>query len=214
KMLSILVICLPFMTTSCKENKEQEENKTAENTLTSETNVLTAENFDTIVDGNQVRLYTLKNNNGMQAYFTNYGGRLVSLLVPDSNGELTDVVIGMNSYKGFKESTEPYFGATIGRFGNRIAKGQFSLDGETYQVPINNGENSLHGGEKGFQDVIWDANQPDEQTLVLEYLSEDMEQGFPGNLNARVTYSLTNDNELKMEYQATTDKPTVVNLTN
>jgi len=214
KMLSILVICLPFMTTSCKENKEQEENKTTENTLTSETNVLTAENFDTIVDGKQVRLYTLKNNNGMQAYFTNYGGRLVSLLVPDSNGELTDVVIGMNSYKGFKESTEPYFGATIGRFGNRIAKGQFSLDGETYQVPINNGENSLHGGEKGFQDVIWDANQPDEQTLVLEYLSEDMEQGFPGNLNARVTYSLTNDNELKMEYQATTDKPTVVNLTN
>lgn len=214
KQLSLLILCLPLLTISCKENKEKEKIISTENTTSETTGVLNPKDFDTIVNGKQVKLYTLKNGNGMEAYFTNYGGRLVSLLVPNAEGEKTDVIVGMGSYKLFKESSEPYFGATIGPFGNRIAKGQFSLDGESYQVPINNGENTLHSGEEGFHNVIWEASQPDEQTLVLEYLSEDMEQGFPGNLQAKVTYSLTDENELKMQYEATTDKPTVVNLTN
>ncbi len=171
-------------------------------------------NFETTVDGKATDLYVLKNHNGMEAAFTNYGGRLVSLLVPDKNGKMTDVVVGFNSVEGYEKSTEPYFGATIGRYGNRIAKGQFSLDGKKYQLSINNGVNTLHGGKKGFQDVVWDADKLNDSTLQLTYLSKDMEEGFPGNLKVKVTYSLTGDNGLKCEYEATTDKKTVVNLTN
>ncbi|WP_343594050.1 aldose epimerase family protein, partial [Flavobacterium sp.] len=126
----------------------------------------------------------------------------------------TDVVVGMNSAKGFKNSTEPYFGATIGRVGNRIGKGKFTLEGKQYQVPLNNGKNALHGGVKGFQDVVWNAEKTDGKTLVLTYVSPDGEQGFPGNLSVKVTYTLRDDNLIKMEYEATTDKTTVVNLTN
>lgn len=171
-------------------------------------------NFETTVDGKQTDLYVLKNHNWVQAAFTNYGGRLVSLLVPDKNGKMTDVVVGFNSVEGYEKSTEPYFGATIGRYGNRIAKGQFSLNGKKYQLSINNGANTLHGGKKGFQYVVWNADKLNDSTLQLSYLSKDMEEGFPGNLKATVTYSLTADNALKCQYEATTDKETVVNLTN
>jgi aldose 1-epimerase len=170
--------------------------------------------FQKEIDGKKTNLYVLKNKNGMQAAFTNYGGRLVSLLVPDSTGKPVDVVVGFDSVDGFVNSTEPYFGATIGRYGNRIAKGKFSLDGKQYTLFTNNGQNTLHGGKKGFQYVVWDAAQPDAQTLVLTYLSKDGEEGYPGNLNVKVTYSLTDDNELKMDYEATTDKKTLCNLTN
>jgi len=170
--------------------------------------------FQKEIDGKKTNLYVLKNKNNMQAAFTNYGGRLVSLLVPDSSGKLVDVVVGFDSVEGFEKSTEPYFGATIGRYGNRIAKGKFSLDGKQYTLFTNNGQNTLHGGKKGYQYVVWDAAQPNPQTLVLIYLSKDGEEGFPGNLNVKVTYSLTDDNELKMDYEATTDKKTVCNLTN
>ncbi|WP_276088223.1 aldose epimerase family protein [Pedobacter sp. JY14-1] len=170
--------------------------------------------FQKEIDGKKTNLYVLKNKNNMQAYFTNYGGRLVSLLVPDSAGKLVDVVVGFDSVEGFEKSTEPYFGATIGRYGNRIAKGKFKLDGKEYTLALNNGQNTLHGGKKGFQYVVWDAAQPDAQTLVLTYLSKDGEEGYPGNLNVKVTYSLTDDNELKMDYEATTDKKTLCNLTN
>lgn len=132
----------------------------------------------------------------------------------DKNGKQTDVVTGMNSVKGFKSSTEPYFGATIGRVGNRIAKGQFTLEGKQYQVPLNNGKNALHGGVKGFQDVVWDVEKKNNNTLVFSYVSPDGEQGFPGNLTVKVTYTLEADQSIKMEYEATTDKTTVVNLTN
>ena len=171
-------------------------------------------NFETTIDGKQTDLYVLKNHNGMQAAITNYGGRLVSLIVPDKNGKMTDVVVGFNNVEGYQKSTEPYFGATIGRYGNRIAKGKFSLDGKQYQLSINNGVNTLHGGKKGFQDVVWNASQLNDSTLQLTYLSKDMEEGFPGNLNVKVTYSLTGDNGFKAQYEATTDKTTVVNLTN
>jgi aldose 1-epimerase len=170
--------------------------------------------FQKEIDGKKTNLYVLKNKNGMQAAFTNYGGRLVSLLVPDSAGKPVDVVVGFDSVDGFVNSTEPYFGATIGRYGNRIAKGKFSLDGKQYTLATNNGQNTLHGGKKGFQYVVWDAAQPNPQTLVLTYLSKDGEEGYPGNLNVKVTYSLTDDNELKMDYEATTDKKTLCNLTN
>ncbi len=139
---------------------------------------------------------------------------MVSLLVKDKNNQFVDVVVGMDSVKGFKEATEPYFGATIGRVGNRIAKGKFTLNGQEYSIPINNGENALHGGTKGYQDIVWDVEKNNDTSLIFRYLSPDMEMGFPGNLNVKVTYSITSKNTIKMEYEAKTDKPTVVNLTN
>ena len=191
-------------------------NATTINTSDSGTTFLIPDkkNFETTIDGKATDLDVLKNHNGMKAAITSYGGRLVSLVVPDKNGKMTDVVDGFKDVEGYQKSTEPYFGATIGRFGNRIAKGKFSLDGKQYQLSINNGINTLHGGKKGFQDVVWDADKLNDSTLQLTYLSKDMEEGFPGNLNVKVTYSLTGDNGFKAEYEATTDKTTVVNLTN
>lgn len=175
---------------------------------------LNAQAFEKTIDGKPVQLYTLENKNGAKAMITNYGGRLVSLLVPDKNQQLTDVVAGFSDVQGYQQSTEPYFGATIGRYGNRIAKGKFSLDGKSYELFTNNGSNTLHGGKKGFQDVVWDAKKIDEQTLELSYLSKDMEEGFPGNLKVKVVYTLEDNHALKITYDATTDKNTVVNLTN
>lgn len=170
--------------------------------------------FEKTIDGKPTSLYMLKNAKGMEAAITNYGGRLVSLLVPDQAGKLTDIIVGFDSVEGFQHSTEPYFGATIGRYGNRLAKGKFSLAGKNYKIFTNNGQNTLHGGKKGFQDVVWDAKQLNDSTLELSYLSKDMEEGFPGNLKVTVTYGLTKDNGLMISYKATTDKTTVVNLTN
>lgn len=170
--------------------------------------------FEKTIDGKRTSLYFLKNQNRMQAAITNYGGRLVSLLVPSPNGNLTDVVLGFDNIDQYQTSTEPYFGAIVGRYGNRIANGQFTLDRKVYKLLKNNGPNSLHGGKKGFQDVVWDAHLINDQVLELTYLSKDMEEGFPGNLSVKVTYSLSNDNQLKIDYEATTDKKTVVNLTN
>lgn len=170
--------------------------------------------FEKTIDGKPTSLYVLKNKNGMEAAVTNYGGRLVSVLVPDKTGKPTDIIIGFDSVDGFQKSTEPYFGATIGRYGNRLAKGKFTLEGKNYKIFTNNGQNTLHGGKKGYQDVVWDAKQLNDSTLELSYLSKDMEEGFPGNLKVTVTYGLTKDNGLQISYAATTDKTTVVNLTN
>lgn len=159
-------------------------------------------------------VFTIKNRNGMQATFTTHGARLMKLLVPDLNGRMTNVVLGFESSSEYATSTEPYFGATIGRYGNRIAKGRFTLDGQQYQLTINNGPNTLHGGVHGFQSRDWDAEQPDQSTLVFTRLSKDGEEGFPGNLKVKVTYFLTDSNGLRIKYEAFTDKPTVVNLTN
>ena len=170
--------------------------------------------FSDTINGKATQLYVLKNHNGMSAAFTNYGGRLVSLLVPGKDGKPVDVVVGFDSQEGYQKATERYFGGTIGRYGNRIANGKFSLDGKQYSLSVNNGRNTLHGGKNGFQEVVWNGSQPNDSTLILNYLSKDGEEGFPGNLNVTVTYSLSSDNELKMDYKATTDKKTVVNLTN
>jgi aldose 1-epimerase len=170
--------------------------------------------FQDSIDGKMTDLYILKNKNGITAAVTNYGGRLVGLWVPDKNGKMTDVVVGFASVQQYVNATEPYFGATIGRYGNRIAKGKFLLDGKQYTLFKNNGPNTLHGGKKGFQYVVWDAKQPNDSTLELHYLSKDMEEGFPGNLDVKVTYTLTGNNEVRFDYVATSDKKTVVNLTN
>ncbi|WP_347052095.1 aldose epimerase family protein [Flavobacterium olei] len=207
------VLLLALLQFNCKDTKKTEAEVAKEVQKVKTDSVLEAKNFDTIIDGKKVALYWIENK-GIKAAFTNYGGRLIGLWLADKNGKQTDVVTGMNSVKGFKNCTEPYFGATIGRVGNRIAKGQFTLEGKQYQVPLNNGKNALHGGVKGFQDVVWDVAKKNNNTLVFSYVSPDGEQGFPGNLTVKVTYILEADQSIKMEYEATTDKTTVVNLTN
>ncbi|MBC7757758.1 MAG: galactose mutarotase [Phormidesmis sp. FL-bin-119] len=169
--------------------------------------------FSKIVYGKKVGAYEIGNGQ-MTAHFTNYGARIVGLWIADQDGALTDVVVGFKNIDRYLTTTEAYFGATIGRYGNRISKGKFTLDGVEYQISINNGPNALHGGKKGFQDVVWDVEQPDSKTLIFSYLSKDGEEGFPGNLRTKVIYSITDKNELRMEYEATTDKKTVINLTN
>ena len=175
---------------------------------------VTKQSFGT-VDGQSVDLYTLTNAHGLEAKITNYGGIVVSLRVPDRTGAFDDVVLGYDNLEAYLKSMS-YFGAIIGRYGNRIGKGRFTLNGVEYKLPINNGENSLHGGVKGFDKVIWNArsrNTMNGPALELTYLSRDGEEGYPGNLSAKVIYTLTNYDELKIDYFATTDKDTVVNLT-
>ncbi len=170
--------------------------------------------FQKVIDGKSTDLFILTNKNQAEAAFTNYGARILSLRVPDQLSNLRDVVVGFGSVESYQQSSERYFGATIGRYGNRIAKGKFQLDGKEYSIFINNSPNALHGGKKGFQDVVWDAKQLNEHTLAFTYLSKDMEEGFPGNLQVKVIYSLSDDNELIINYEASTDKKTIVNLTN
>ena len=172
--------------------------------------------FGKTPDGQPVDLYVLSNKNGVEAAITNYGGAVVSLKVPDRNGKFGDVVLGYDALDGYVND-KSYFGAIVGRYGNRIGHAQFSIDGKTYTLAKNNGENSLHGGIKGFNKAVWAAKElpaKNGQSLELTYLSKDGEEGFPGNLHVRVVYTLTDSSELKIEYSATTDKKTVVNLTN
>lgn len=166
-----------------------------------------------MVDGQSVDLYTLTNRNQVEAAITNYGGIVVLLKTPDRQGKLADIVLGFDSLDGYLKG-HPYFGAIIGRYGNRIAKGKFTLGGTEYKLAANNGENHLHGGTKGFDKVVWKARQAGPNQLELSYTSKDGEEGYPGNLAVRVTYTLTDTNELKIDYSGSTDKETVVNLTN
>ncbi|MCL1938146.1 MAG: galactose mutarotase [Candidatus Azobacteroides sp.] len=171
-------------------------------------------NFEKIVDGKPVELFILRNQKGMEMSVINYGAKIVSLLVPDQRGQVKDVVLGKNSIEEYLNDQEPYFGAICGRTANRIADGRFTLEGVEYVLVQNNAPNSLHGGPKGFHAVVWDAYQPDEQTLQLSYLSKEGEEGFPGNLKVKVVYRLTEENALEIDYEAATDKTTLVNLTN
>lgn len=172
--------------------------------------------FGKTQDGQAVDLYTLTNPSGMEVSITNFGGIVVTLKVPDRHGKLDDVVLGYDDLAGY--TTNPaYFGAIIGRYGNRIAHGQFILDGATYRLFKNDGDNTLHGGKVGFNKRVWtgkDVSGTEGPALELTYMSKDGEEEFPGNLDVRVTYTLTDRNELHIDYFATTDKPTVVNLTN
>ena len=170
--------------------------------------------FVSEVDGKPTALYVLTNQQGAEACVTNWGGRLVSVMVPDKNGKLTDVVLGYDNIDQYVANPDNNYGGLIGRYGNRIANAKFTLDGAEYNLPQNNNGHCLHGGPKGYHAVVWDAKQLDNQTLELTYLSPDGEAGFPGNLSVKVTYKLTNDNAVDIRYEATTDKATVVNLTN
>ena len=197
-----LLFMLPLILVSCQTNKEA-----AQEIFRPEKS-----EFDTIIDGKEVSLYALKNDNGVEVYITNYGATIVSVLVPDKNGNLGDVTLGYNSIKGYiKDNT--FMGTIVGRFANRIAKGKFSLDGKEYSLAINNDPNALHGGPGGYYKKVWDAEQ-EGNSLKLSLVSPDGEEGYPGTLTVNMTYSLNNDDELIMEYEATTDAPTIVNLTN
>lgn len=169
--------------------------------------------FDTIIGGKQNSLYTLRNAE-MAVQITNYGGRIVSLIVPDRNGTPTDVVWGFESIRDYLKAEDVYAGPLIGRYGNRIAQGRFSLDNHSYQLSINNGPNHLHGGTDGFWNKMWDAQySPENNSLTLSYFSPDGEEGYPGNVMTHVTYTLKKDNALQIDYTATTDQPTPYNPT-
>lgn len=203
KILKLSVAALLLSLAAC--GGKQQEVKTASG--------LNPADFQTEVDGKQTALYTLTNANGMEVCITNFGGRIVSVMVPDRDGVMRDVVLGFDSIADYVKYPSD-FGATIGRYANRIGQGKFSLDGVDYQLPTNNYGHCLHGGPKGFQYRVFDAVQPDQHTLKLSYLSKDGEEGFPGNLNCTVTFTLTDDNAIDIQYGAETDKPTIVNLTN
>ncbi len=176
---------------------------------------VTSTPFGATTDGRKAELFTLTNRHGIQIRLTNYGGIITSLRTPDRSGRFDDIVLGYDSLAGYLRNS-PYFGAIVGRYGNRIARGIFSLDGTTYRLAVNNGPNSLHGGLRGFDKVVWNATPFQNQEgsgVGLDYTSPDMEEGYPGTLRSHVTYTLTEDDRLIVDYQATTDKATPVNLT-
>lgn len=207
----ISATCLSIQCKGDKKNgKESDMTSKATKPVT-----ISKEDFGMTNDSLKVESYTLKNENGMEVSIMTYGGIITSLKVPNKEGVSEDIVLGYDSLSQYIKKS-PYFGAIIGRYGNRIAKGKFTLDGTEYELATNDGPNHLHGGVKGFDKVVWNAaeKQTDSSaSLEFTYLSKDMEEGYPGNLNAKVTYTLTNDNQLRVAYEATTDKKTIVNLT-
>ncbi|GAA4001007.1 galactose mutarotase [Hymenobacter fastidiosus] len=211
----------------CNQSSAPEQTATTTPTMTDSTQTAgapaapAAAAFGITTDGTAVQLYTLTNAHGLKVSITTFGGTVTSLQVPDKAGKLGDVVLGFDNVSGYQSpefrKSNPYFGALIGRYGNRIRGGKFTLDGTDYTLATNNGPNTLHGGTKGYDQVIWQAEPGTSaagQTLKLTYLSKDGEEGYPGNLSVTVVYTLTNDDALKMDYSATTDKATPVNLTN
>ena len=175
---------------------------------------LKREDFQAEVQGKQTDLFILRNNKGCEVAITNYGGALVAIMVPDRDGKMANVIQGHDNIQEVISSPEPFLSTLIGRYGNRICKGKFTLEGKEYSLTINNGPNSLHGGPTGCHARVWDAEQTDERTLRLHYVFADGEEGFPGKLDMNVVYSFTDDNELVIEYKGTTDKTTIVNMTN
>ena len=212
--LLLLMISISFM--QCKEKAAKtNENQTLEDLKTKSTVTIEKSSFGTTEDGQTVDKYLLKNSKGMAVSIITYGGIITDWTAPDKNGTYKDIVLGYNTLDDYIKST-PYFGALIGRYGNRIAKGKFSISGKEYQLTINDGQNHLHGGDKGFDKVVWNAEEltgDDTASLKLTYTSADGEEGYPGNLTATVIYTLRDDNSLEVDYTATTDKTTIVNLT-
>ncbi len=169
--------------------------------------------FEAVVDGKQASLYTLTSASGITMQVTNYGGRVVSLWTPDRTGRYEDIVIGCDSLRKYIETpASRFFGPVVGRYANRIAKGEFALDGKTYRIPVNSTGQALHGGPKGFDRVVWDVDSVSESRIAMHYLSPDGEEGFPGNLHVRMVYELTPEGDFRIDYTASTDAPTVVNL--
>src|SRR3954471_10454353 len=223
KLLTAALVVSLFLS-ACHSNTSDETTKDeymsdeeTSATTTNNTNAqkgITQKDWGT-TDGKQVHLFTLTNANGVQVSISDYGGTITSFIAPDKSGNKQSIVLGFNNLEGYL-AKPPYFGATIGRYGNRIANGKFTLNGQNYTLATNDGKNHLHGGNKGFDKVVWtagpiSANNPQ---LSLSYLSKDNEEGYPGNLNTTVTFTLTDDNTLRIDYHATTDKATPINLTN
>lgn len=194
-----LLICSLFLNQSCN--------------MKTEIKLLNKNDFFKNINGKETTIFLLKNRNGLISEITNYGARVVSLWVPDNNGNFDDIVLGFDNIDDYINAKEKYFGATIGRYGNRIKEGKFIINDKEYSLEKNNGLNHLHGGNMGFGDVVWNAKQIDNQTLELNYFSKNMEEGYPGNLNVKIIYHLNNNDELKIEYFAKTDESTHVNLT-
>jgi aldose 1-epimerase len=212
--LSVLIfVSLAFVACNNAQQTTEQQNSDTTKSQSQSMQIPDAKAFQQTIDGKPTNLYVLKNSN-IVAAITNYGARVVSLLVPDKNGKMTDVVVGFDNVNDYTQGGDTYFGAIVGRYGNRIAKGKFELDGKKYTLPTNNGPNSLHGGDTGFSRKVWDAQQLNDSTLQLTYVSKDGEEGYPGTLTAKVTYTVMGNQELKIDYEATTDKKTVVNLTN
>jgi aldose 1-epimerase len=206
KVLQILIACSLFFV-SCNNNSSTTTEKKS-------TAGITEKPFGDF-DSKPVTEYTLTNANGMQVSILNYGGTVTKIITKDKDGNYGDVILGYDSLAGYLQTANPYFGGLIGRYGNRIAKGKFTLDGATYTLATNNNGQSLHGGLKGFDKVMWTVEkQPGDSSLKLTYLSKDGEEGYPGNLSVAVIYTLTANNGLKIDYTATTDKATPINLTN
>ncbi|KAA9040915.1 galactose mutarotase [Ginsengibacter hankyongi] len=203
--LVFVIICTLF--TNCNNSSEK-------NKMAAAKDAISKKDWGE-VDGKKIYLYTLENNNGTTMTITNYGGTVTSFVTQDKNGNKSSIIIGFDSLQPYLQHP-PYFGALIGRYGNRIGNAKFTLDGTTYKLAANDGKNHLHGGLKGFDKVVWDATIPNDSvpSLTLKYLSKDGEEGYPGNLNVTVQYTLNNDDGLEIEYNAETDKATPVNLTN
>jgi len=191
-------------------------NKSQENDLAeTPSRSITVAPFGKLKDGTAISLYTMTNSKGMKMSVMNYGGIIVSLMAPDKEGKMVDVVLGYDSLQAYVDRN-PFFGALVGRYGNRIGKARFTLDGKVYELVKNNNGNHLHGGTKGFDKVFWnieEVSSTDGVALKLSYVSKDMEEGYPGNLNTEIVYTLTDDNAVSFDYKATTDKKTIVNLT-
>lgn len=213
KIQSLLAASLALAVMSCN-NSSNSSTSTPDSSTKNENKMGITEKPFGNTDGQAITEYTLTNANGMQLSIINYGGTITKLTAPDKSGKLGDVVLGYESLNGYLQKGNPYFGALIGRYGNRIAHGMFTLDGKTYTLATNNNGNSLHGGNKGFDKVVWTAEKQGDNSLKLTYHSKDGEEGYPGNLDVTVVYTLTADNSVKIDYTATTDKATPVNLTN
>ncbi len=212
KINTSLFVFILFIIASCHSNKQKNTNNMQDSSKNNIAEMPVPAAFDTMIDGKAVHLFILKNEH-ISVAITNYGARVVSLIVPDKNGKLIDIAIGYDSIKPYTEGNDTYFGAIAGRYANRIAKGKFSLEGNQYTLATNNGLNHLHGGNKGFSRVVWDAKKENDSTLILKYFSKDGEEGYPGNLQVSVTYTVTKSS-LEINYEATTDKNTIINLTN
>lgn len=207
------IVFLSLFFIQCKNSDKEAETKENEmNTEKSQKTEMQKEDYGTTSDGEKVAQYTFTNENGMEVKIITYGGRITSLKAPNKNDEFENVVLGFDSLEQYTKDN-PFFGALIGRFGNRIANGKFTLDGEEYTLAQNDGQNHLHGGEKGFDKVVWTVDDASANSLSLSYISADMEEGYPGTLETTVVYTLTEDNALEVDYNATTDKKTVLNLT-
>ena len=211
----ILIVAFASFLTQCREKRKEDTTKEKSETVLDNKSKIEKLEFGKTADGTIIEKYSLKNENGVKLDVITYGGRITSLKVPNKDGKLENVVLNFDNIQDY-EKDNPFFGALIGRYGNRIANGKFTLEGNEYNLATNDGKNHLHGGVKGFDRVIWTAEPMESENgsaLKLLYKSKDGEEGYPGNLDVEVIYTLTNDNEVEVSYKATTDKATVVNLT-